>query len=348
MERFLKPKWIFACLFVIVLLSLLYDRKPVEITSLSGKTMGTSYSIKYLDNGHGIKPLGISKDINELLKKINQHMSTYIKDSELSKFNKSSLTQWQKISPELYRALEHALSVAKKTNGAFDPTIGPLVNLWGFGPDKKRIMPTLKLIEKVKRRVGYNYIQLQKSPPQVMKSRSDVYLDLSASAKGYGVDAVSMHLLKIGIENHMVEIGGEVRTAGSKAGRPWKIGIEAPGPNYTLEKKIVKLKNMSLATSGSYRNYFDLDGKKYSHVIDFRTGKPVSHTLASVSVVSKKGCMDADAWATALMVLGPVKGLELAKKLKIGAFFIYKKNDQPAKKFMEIMTPKFRELVESN
>jgi FAD:protein FMN transferase len=346
-ERFVKPKWLFACVFVIVLLSVLYNRKPVEIITLNGKTMGTSYSVKYLDNGHGIKPFVISKDINLLLQNINQHMSTYIKDSELSQFNQSESTDWQKLSPELYRVLHHALLVAKRTNGIFDPTIGPLVNLWGFGPDKKKVVPELKLIEETKKRVGFNLIEIQKSPFKIKKMKPDVYLDLSASAKGYGVDAVSMHLRKLGIENHMVEIGGEIRAAGTKSGKPWRIGIEAPGENYTLAQKILSLKDMALATSGNYRNYFESKGKKYSHAIDFRTGKPVSHTLASVSVISKKGCMDADAWATALMVLGPDKGLELAKELKIGAFFIYKKADQSDKHFIEMMTPEFKKLVES-
>jgi FAD:protein FMN transferase len=346
MERFTRPKWILACVFVLVLMIVLFSRKNPKVIGLNGKTMGTTFHIKYIDNGHGIKRFVISDDINRLLRNINQQMSTYIKDSELSLLNQSTNLDWQNITPDLFRVLEHALNVAKSTKGAFDPTIGPLVNLWGFGPNNKRKVPKFELIEATKKRVGYRYIELKKSPLSIKKLKPDLYIDLSASAKGYGVDVVSLHLRKLGIENHMIEIGGEVRVAGTKHGKPWRVGIESPGPNYTLGKKVLNLKNISLATSGNYRNYFESDGKKYSHGINFKTGRPVSHTLASVSVLSQKGCMDADAWATALMVLGPDKGLELAKELKIGAFFIYKKANQSDKDFIEVMTPEFKLFVE--
>jgi FAD:protein FMN transferase len=342
MERLLRPKWLFACAFVIILIAVLINRRPAKIISINGKTMGTTYHVKYLDNGHGIKTLTISNDLNKILKNINQEMSTYIKDSNISLFNKSTSLQWQSIPADFFRVLEHALDVAKKTNGIFDPTIGPLVNIWGFGPDGNRQVPSTELIELTKKRVGYHYIELKKSPFMIKKSNPSVYLDLSASAKGFGVDTVSLHLRKLGLENHMVEIGGEVRAAGTKNGEAWRIGIESPGQSFKMAKKIVQLKNKALATSGSYRNYFNSKGIKYSHAIDFKTGKPVEHSLASVSVISAKGCMDADSWATAFMVMGPVKGLKLAKKLKMAVFFIYKKAAQDDKDFIEAMTPEFK------
>ncbi len=342
MKKLLKFKWVLSLVFVSLLLVLLVKRSPPEVISLEGRTMGTTFNIKYVDNGHGILPAAILKDIEGVFEKINAQMSTYDKESELSRFNQSESLDWQKISPGLFRVIEHALSVAKKTEGAFDPTIGPLVNLWGFGPEGKREVPSRDLLIAAKKRVGHQKITLNKSSLEIKKSEKNLYLDLSASAKGFGVDTVSLYLRRQGIENHMIEVGGEVRVSGTKNGIAWRIAIEAPVKESSLGQKVLKLKNASLATSGSYRNFFISKGQKYSHAINYQSGAPIEHSLISVSVIGLKSCMEADSWATALMVMGPEKGQKMAKELGLAAFFIYMKGDQ----LVEVMNPEFSKYLE--
>jgi thiamine biosynthesis lipoprotein len=291
--------------------------------------MGTTYNIRYLQD-ISVDPNQLKTTIDEALIELNAKMSTYINDSELSTFNKSNSTQWQPIGPELLFVVNHALAVAKKTEGTFDPTIGPLVNLWGFGPSGKRKVPTDIEISETKKRVGFQKIQINEEKSLWRKNTADVYVDLSASAKGYGVDKVAKLLLNKGLSNFMVEIGGEIRTSGSKNGKPWVIAIESPSRDKTKKsyQKLLKLNSMAMATSGNYRNFFKEGKKHYSHTINFKTGKPISHTLASVSVVDKESCMNADALATALMAMGLDNGLKIAEKLNIPAYFIYKLDSQ--------------------
>ena len=200
--------------------------------------------------------------------------------------------------------------------------------------------PTVK---KQKKKTGFEKILINGENRSIKKNAGGVYLDLSASAKGFGVDSISQFLRKQGIENHMVEIGGEVRTAGTKHGSSWKIAIESPDLKSKLGQKILNLKNHSLATSGSYRNFFEEKGKKYSHAINYKTGKPIEHKLISVSVLSNSSCLEADSWATAFMVMGHVKGFELAKELGFGAYFIYEEDS-----IQEKMTSPFKALLGAN
>lgn len=338
-----KQKWGYALIFVGIIFVLLISRRPPPLVSLDGKTMGTTYHVKYVDNGHGIKPEAVSNDIEVLLKEVNRQMSTYLKDSEISQFNQKQDKEWFKISDDFFHVLQFSLNVAKKTKGVFDPTIGPLVNLWGFGPSGERKVPSKEKIAAAREKVGFQKIQLDPSKKSIQKQVEGLYLDLSASAKGFAVDAISQFLRRQGIENHMIEIGGEVRTAGTKYGNPWNIAIESPSTDSKMVQKVLKLKNQSLATSGSYRNFFESQGKKYSHALDYQTGSPVDHKLISVSVLSPRNCMEADAWATALMVLGPVKGLQLAKELGIAAYFIYEEGqvkEAMTESFMKVLSGK--------
>jgi len=288
--------------------------------------MGTTYHIRYIGKGSTDKSPIFKEEVDKRLQSINQSMSTYIPTSELSVFNKSRSLEWQVISAELLKVVKHALVVGEKSHGAFDPTIGPLVNLWGFGPKGKREVPSKESIHNALKNVGLDKIELDYKKLLWKKMTKDVYVDLSALAKGFGVDEVANILEEQGILNYMVEIGGEVKTMGSKGSKPWIIAIESPG----LEKeagpyqRLLELKTHSLATSGNYRNFFKQGDTHYSHTIDFKTGKPVSHTLASVSVADSASCMNADAWATALMSMGVEKGFKVAEQLKIAAYFIYK------------------------
>lgn len=296
----------------------------LEIKHLTGKTMGTTYNVKIVVP-HEYNEKILQERIDERLVAVNQAMSTYIKDSEISIFNQSLKNQKQKISKDFLHVLSHSLSVSEKTNGVFDPTIGPLVNLWGFGPDGERKVPSIDQINAAKILVGHEKIVVDIAASEISKSMDKTYLDLSASAKGFGVDAIIDLIKASGIDNVMVEIGGEVRTLGKSLSRDWKIGIEAPDSNNLGQSftKVIKMQNFALATSGDYRNFFESNGKKFSHTINYKTGAPVEGDLASVSVISDT-CMDADAWATALMAMGHEKALAFSNENGLKAHFIYR------------------------
>ncbi len=340
-------KWAAGLLFVLIILGTLILRKEKSMIVLQGKTMGTTYTVKYLQEDGAPIAKQISIDIEQLLKEVNRQMSTWQKNSEISTFNKLPVGESITISDDFLFVVDHALDVAQKTDGVFDPTIGPLVNLWGFGPDGERKVPSEADIEEAKKKVGHDKIVVNLNEKKLSKKVEGVYLDLSASAKGFGVDVVSKHLTRQGLVNHMVEIGGEVRTSGKKNDKLWSIAIEVPAEDsYQVAQKVLPLDNLAVATSGSYRNFFKKGKKRYSHAINFKTGQPIKHTLASVSVVMKS-CLEADSWATALMVMGVEDGLQLAEKLKIPAYFIYNPAGQNEESFVEKSTTAFEKLFGS-
>jgi thiamine biosynthesis lipoprotein len=290
---------------------------------LAGATMGTSYSVKIVAPPRGLDRTGLAGDIDAELARINGIMSTYQPDSELSRFNTNPSTDWVSVSPELAEVVALALEVSRMSDGAFDVTVGPLVNLWGFGPEMvpPRI-PVPDALEAARARTGYTKLELRAAPAALKKSRPDLYVDLSALAKGYAVDRLAALLATRGIQNYLVEIGGEMKSRGRNAsGRAWRIAIERPLAEGRSVYGVVALSGEAIATSGDYRNFFELDGQRYSHAIDPRSGWPVSHDLASVSVVDSS-CMEADAMATALLVLGPERGEALAEREGVAALFL--------------------------
>ncbi|MBK22719.1 MAG: FAD:protein FMN transferase ApbE [Halobacteriovorax sp.] len=320
-------------------------QKKVEPSHIVGRTMGTTYSIKYYSTKTKPDIKQVNKEVNRLLIEVNRQMSTYIPTSEISRFNREIKSQTAfPISDDFYFVLKKSLEISRKTGGQFDPTIGPLVNLWGFGPNGVKKVPTEAQIKKAKSRVGFEKLSLDSQNKRISKSIDNLYLDLSASAKGFGVDKISQYLETLKIENYMVEIGGEVRTKGSKGEAPWRIAIEAPHPTDQSKpfQKILDLNEHAVATSGNYRNYFEKNGKKFGHTIDFRTGRPTEHTLASVSVITKASCTEADALATALMVMGPLKALKFAELNGIKALFVYKLSGQTEGTFVEESTSHFK------
>lgn len=336
----MKALFLMGPLFFSLILSSCQQTKEVH---LKGSTMGTHYNVKFFSEEHGNE---LKEDVDALLKEVNQQMSTYIKSSEISYFNEFNRLGWQKISPDFFGVTAYALELAKKTDGKYDPTIGPLVNLWGFGPKGERKVPAQELVDKALLVVGHDKILLNKETFEIKKKVPGVYLDLSSLAKGYGVDKVGMLLESKGIKNYMVEIGGEVRTRGEKPKHEkWKIAIEAPNPevNGGPYQKVIELNQLSMATSGSYRNFFESEQKRYSHTIDTKTGKPVLHTLASVSVIDES-CMKADAVATALMAMGPEDGYTYATQNAIAAYFVYGKDSQSGRIFATKETQHFTEL----
>lgn len=315
------------------------------IILLEGSTMGTTYNIKFVLISTTVGSAGVQQEmkdgIDALLESVNLQMSTYVPDSELSRFNRFEGTDWFEVSADTAMVFAESQRVSQLSGGAFDITVGPLVNLWGFGPTKNRgAVPSAQELLDVKDIIGYGKISVQVSPPAIKKEKPRMYCDLSAIAKGFGVDKVSMYLESKGYANYMVEIGGEVRTAGKKPGnKSWRVAIATPDGSSSYQK-VLELDDLSMATSGDYHNYFEKDGIRYSHTMDPNTMKPIVHNLASVSVVHKS-CMTADAMATALDVLGPEKGFDLAIQEHLAVFMIVHQKG----KFVEKMTPEFTKLL---
>ncbi len=307
-------------------------------TVMTGATMGTTYSVQIPRMPAGVDRQRLENDIAGVLETVNAQMSTYRPDSELSRFNASTAASWVEVSPDTLAVVEAALRMSRLSDGAFDPTIGPLVDLWGFGPGGDlRKVPSRARIEAIFPAMGYPNVKTAASPPVLGKARGDIQIDLCGIAKGFGVDKVAEHLERIGVEYYLVEIGGELRGRGYSArGDAWRIGIEKPAGAYGTVQRVVRLGGQGLATSGDYRIFFEQDGARYSHILDARDGRPVDHGLASVTVIAPTA-MQADALSTALMVLGPKTGLELARREGIAAYFIARKGHG----FVETASPKF-------
>ena len=307
----------------VVIFNLLRPEPPATQRQLSGHTMGTTYSVKYRAGPDTPPQEALQADVDALLAGINRTMSTYDPDSELSRFNRADTTDWVPASAALLAVLKAALEIGAQSEGAFDVTVGPLVNLWGFGPEfhPDRI-PAAADIAAARARGGHDKLTLRDAPPALRKQRPDVFVDLSGIAKGYGVDRVAEQLAAHGIEHYMVEIGGDARVRGVNAqGAPWRIAVEKPLPGERSVQTVLALSNIALATSGDYRNFFEIGGRRYSHTIDPATGWPVDNRLVSVTVLADTS-LRADAWATALQVLGPERGMAVAERLGLPVLFI--------------------------
>lgn len=299
-----------------------------EIAVFAGRTMGTTFHVRCLLPAD-VSEDDISQRIAARLDKVNQQMSTYIDDSELSRFNHSTqVDTWLDVSPETAKVVAYALEVAADSNGAFDPTVGPVVDLWGFGPPERRPQPpTDEEVSTALESVSYRNVKVREDPPALQKAVATVQLDLSAVAKGYGVDAIGEELEAVGCTSYMVEIGGEVLTKGRKpGGAAWRIGIEAAAPGAKTLSKVLALTDEAIATSGDYRNFFEYEGRRYSHTIDPITGRPVEHDLAVVTVRAAT-CMQADALATAILALGPRAGYDWAEDRGLAALLVERQGD---------------------
>ncbi|WP_330217911.1 FAD:protein FMN transferase [Marinobacter similis] len=269
-------------------------------------------------------------------------MSTWRADSELSQLNQAGdQSQWMPLSEPLYEVLRRAEAISELTSGAFDVTIGPVVNLWGFGPQARpEQVPSDQELAEVLAVTGYDKLELREQPPAV-RAEQPQYIDLSAIAKGYGVDAVARYLDSEGIKAYLVEIGGEVRVNGRKpGGDAWRLAIEEPTSDARQVNRIVALESSAMATSGDYRNYYESEGRRFSHTIDPVTGRPIKHNLASVTVIAED-CMSADALATGFNVMGFEKAQALATRENIPAYFIIRTENG----FETHQTPAFSSYV---
>lgn len=328
---------VFVSLFSLLLVGCFPNNNDAvkEEVLLQGRTMGTTYNIKVVVD-KGFDTAELHQAIDQALLAVNQSMSTYIPDSELSLFNKSEGINPIKISAGLNKVLTEALRLGKISQGKLDVTVGPLVNLWGFGPEYRvEKMPTAEEEAIAKARIGLQHIQLING--QLSKTIPDLYIDLSTIAKGYGVDVIADLLESDGIDGYLVEIGGEMRLKGFKAdGTLWHVAVEKPVTAERSVHQIIVPKDNAVATSGDYRNYIEVDGQRYSHIIDPDTARPIAHKLVSVTVIHPSS-MTADGLSTAIMVMGVEKGLAFAKEHDIAAMLIAKTADG----FEEINTVKF-------
>ena len=315
-------------LFVTALFVTLYMRRVEPdflTTEIRGQAMGTSYLVKVVSAADTPASYqALSAGVQTAIERVNQSMSTYLDESEISQLNRQSADVPFEASKDLRAVLAQALVISRETGGAFDPTVGPVVNAWGFGPNKTTKPPPETELRSAQARVGFKKIRIDESTQTIHKAQADVYVDLSAIAKGYAVDQVTAFLVESGQRDFLVEIGGELRTSGLNHRRkPWRLAVERPGPGQgdVHKNAIIDLGTGAMATSGDYRNFYEVDGQRVSHTIDPRTGRPITHSLTSVTVVAPT-CMEADGWATALNVLGPDEAMGLAEKKKLNVFML--------------------------
>lgn len=314
----ISAKTVRRCWLLPVLASLLIgcSDEPDTTTSavtLEGDIFGTFYQITVADPLTEQQLEEIEQGVLDEMHDVDASMSTWRDDSELSAFNQAPLAQWQPISDEFMEVLAISQSVSQQSHGAFDVTVGSLVNLWSFGPEAEpEQIPDEAVLQQRLAEVGMDALEIDTDTAQARRLR-DVYVDLSGVAKGFATDEVAAFLDRQGIANYLVNLGGEVKVKGHRDGGDglWRIGIEVPENGTPKAQHVVGLDDISVATSGDYRHYFEVDGKRYSHTIDPRTGRPITHRLASVSVVHPSNAW-ADAWATAISVMGEREGMQAA------------------------------------
>ena len=324
-------RFIWAPLLVLVVAAVLFMRHGrLENPSITGFTMGTSYSIQIAGTLREKQLNALIQKVDAVLEEVNRQMSTWSPTSEISQFNHYSLTEPMEVSSDFAQTVQRALGFSQATGGAFDPTLQPLLNLWGFGSEGRRdVVPDEEDILRTKALTGWEKVTVP-GPSTLKKCEPQVSLDLGAIAKGYGVDCVGDLLLKEGFEDWFVEIGGEVVVHGKNAtGVPWRIAVQYPAASADSDQVqgILHLSGGAVATSGDYRNYIEENGRIFSHILDPRSGRSVLSDTASVSVYASN-CTDADAIATSLFVLGPENGLEWVEQMEdVDALFLVRAED---------------------
>ncbi len=327
------------------LLSTACGPRQDPVIEITGPTMGTYYTVKVPRPPAGLDSEALRAGIEGILAQVIAEISTYDPSSELSRLNANPGTDWIPVSPNLFGVIAEGQRISALSAGAFDITVGPLVNLWGFGPEAKPdAVPPPEAIQAALARVGYDKIELRSDPPAVRKRRGDIYIDLSALGEGYGTDRMAAYLESRGITDYMAAVAGTIRVRGKNAlGEDWGIAVEQPGAGRRAVQRVLPITKAAVSTSGDYRNFFEQGGKRYSHHIDPRTGQTVAHRLASVTVVlpaSADSGTRADGLATALIVMGESAGPDLAESQGIPAYFIVREADG----FRDFMTTSWNVL----
>ncbi len=320
-------------------------QKPSTIRStetISGRTMGTTYTVKYEPASGTASLTDIGNLIELALESVNAQMSNYREDSEISRFNATYSQDWFPVSRETAEVVSLALQIYEMTEGSFDVTVGPLVDLWGFGPkETPEERPSDSQIQELLQSVGSDKLEARLDPPALRKLSEKLRVDLSAIAKGHGVDRVASALSKIGLEQYFVEIGGEIRTKGQRHdGRAWQVGIERPSLNQREVLQVVGISGISMATSGDYRNLRKVGEDVVTHFIDPRTGFPLRSEVAAATVLATD-CATADAIATGLMSAGKEKALRLVEQHDWAALLVLRHDNQ----LETVASPRFSQLT---
>jgi thiamine biosynthesis lipoprotein len=312
--------------------------------------MGTTYHVRFVaPESEPFDPQHLQRDVESLLAEIDRQMSKYRDDSELSRFNRAPAGELFAVSSATAEVVAAAQEISRKTNGALDVTVGPLVRLWHFGPEQKSTSrprfepPSESALQSARQLIGHERLEVRSDPPALRKLTEGLEADLSSIAPGYAVDQIATLLTEQGIRSFIVEIGGEIRAAGGRDdGKPWRVAIERPMLKRREMYATLALEDAAISTAGDYRKFFEHDGKHYSHVIDPDTGRPVEHELASVTVWADT-CLDADGWDTALLVMGPEQGIDYAEQHDIAALFLVRGRTSSSAQ----MTPAWKKRLET-
>ena len=308
-----------------------------EPVALTGRALGTTWTVKFLQPAPPLNPATLTARISATLERLEQQFSTYRPNSELSRFNTARTTDWITVSPELARVATDCRALSVLTGGAFDATIFPLIDLWGFGPQRRSgPPPSATEISAARSRTDFRRLESRASPPALRKTSANLAADFSSMAKGFAADTIAAQLSALGSTDHYVQIGGDIATAGP---RPWRVAIEQPAGSAPLAH-VFDLAGQSLSTSGDAHNSFTHAGRRYGHILDPRTGEPVASPLASVSVIAPT-CAQSSARATALFVLGPDAGFALAVRERWSALFLIREGPS----FTAHPTPEFTRLA---
>ena len=329
--------------FIMMSVALAACKPGAKILEFSGSTMGTTYNVVAVDASHSVDKIEAQARINAALAQVNQQMSNWDPASEISRFNANKGTDATFMSRELAHVMQAAEDVNKASEGRFDTTMGPLIELWGFGaPGGKRMPQDAEILEAQARSGHGATLKVGAGAMQKIQPETQVYL--AAIGKGFGADQVGRALEGLGLSDYMVEIGGDLYASGLNAdGKPWQIGIEKPAAlSGVLD--VVGVSGMGLASSGDYRNYFEQDGERYSHVIDPVTGRPITHKTASATVLAENAML-ADAWATAMLILGRERGLEIAKANDLAVLFVERDEAASDLRFKTAASDRFTALT---
>ena len=291
-----------------------------SMESFGGPTMGSSYSIKYVHRAGLPAPAEVQAQVETILDRIDRQMSTYRSDSDIERFNHLPADHCQNMPAPVLELVRVGQQLSQQSEGAYDLTVEPLLNLWGFGPQSRQeVVPSAEALAQVRQRVGYRHLRIEGE--QLCKDAA-VEVDFNSIAAGYAVDTIAARLEAMGIHDYLAEATGELKAVGRKLdGSPWRIALEEPRDDRQVAEKIIAVDRYAVSTSGDYRHYFQQDGRRYSHTFDARTGAPVSHALAAVTVIHPSALM-ADGLSTLLLILGPERGWDYAEKYAIGAFFV--------------------------
>lgn len=309
---------LFGLVTLIVMLSACGNGDSME--SVGGPTMGSTYSIKYVRRAGLPAAADVRGEVEKILTDIDRQLSTYRSDSDIERFNELPANRCQKMPASILKLIRVGEQLSEQSEGSYDLTVEPLLNLWGFGPQgREEKVPAEQALAQARQRVGYQHLRIEGD--QLCKDAA-VEVDFNSIAAGYAVDTIAARLEALGIHDYLVEATGELKAAGKKLdGSPWRIALEEPRDDQQVAERIVAVDGFGLSTSGDYRNYFEQGGRRYSHTFDARSGAPVSHSLASVTVIHPSALM-ADGLSTLLLILGPERGWDYAEKHDIGAFFV--------------------------